>query len=75
MNDLTLKVLDQFADELFDWCGPQKPEDIWFETPNGDVVLATIAHENDGYMRMTDEECNLLRSTGFPFDEVLTPAS
>ena len=75
MNDLTLKVLDEFADGLFDWCGPQRPEDLWFETPDGDLILASIVHENDGYMRMTDEESNLLRATGFPFDEVLRPAT
>jgi hypothetical protein len=73
-NDVTIELLSRFADGLFDWCGPQRPEDVWFEASDGDVILATIAHEKDGYMRMTDEEFESLRSTGFPVDQVLTRA-
>lgn len=72
INDTTMNVLVQFADGLFDWCGPERPEDLWFETSEGDVLLGSIAHEEDAFMTLNDVEHEALRASGFPVQIFLT---
>jgi hypothetical protein len=47
---------------LFDWQCPRLPEDLCFLRPDGFPWLASIAHEQDAYLVLNDEELTKLTS-------------
>jgi hypothetical protein len=62
---ITSDLINYFKNEvngLFEWQQPQQLEDLCFLRRDGTVLLATIAHENDAYLKLTEEEHeNILR--------------
>jgi hypothetical protein len=44
------------VDGLFSWLAPNLPEDLALMRPDGNVWLASIAHEMDAYVELADEE-------------------
>lgn len=55
-----LELIMPIPGGLYDWKQPRLPEDICFLRADGSVVLATIAHESDAYMELTDLEWRAL---------------
>lgn len=51
----SLEILTTTSKGLYDWQQPRLPEDPCFYLPGGEVWLATIAHEGDAFIRLTDE--------------------
>lgn len=51
-----VEKLSVAVDGLFGWRQPNAPEDLCFLRCNGDVRLATIAHERDAFLELTVEE-------------------
>jgi hypothetical protein len=45
---------------LYDWRHPRLPEDLGFVRADDSVWLASIAHERDAFMKMSDDEWNEL---------------
>jgi hypothetical protein len=45
---------------LYDWVHPRLPEDLGFLRADESVWLASIAHERDAFMKMSDDEWNEL---------------
>jgi hypothetical protein len=41
---------------LFGWRQPELPEDLALLREDGTAVLASICHEHDAYLQLTDEE-------------------
>lgn len=35
---------------LFRWLAPEYPEDLWFASSSGELLLATVAHESMGWI-------------------------
>lgn len=58
-------ILKEAANSLYSWKEPYLPEDLCFLRPDGEVFLASIAHERDGYFCVSDEERGSLIET-FP---------
>lgn len=58
-----LEELTRASDGLYSWQQPEFPEDLSFSRKDGTVVLASICHEHDAYLEITDEEyLSLIRS-------------
>lgn len=55
LNEVTVDFLKKAADRLYAWVQPKLPEDPCFYTADGKVWLATIAHENDAFIRLTSD--------------------
>jgi hypothetical protein len=56
---LTSDLADYLKNEvngLYKWQQPQRLEDLCFLRQDGTALLVTIAHENDAYLELTDEE-------------------
>lgn len=51
-----LEVITEATHSLYGWKQPDLPEDIAFLRADGSTVLATIAHEKDAFMELSDEE-------------------
>lgn len=49
-------VLKESAEALYDWQQPTLPEDLCLLRPGGTPWLVTIAHERDGYLKISEEE-------------------
>jgi len=49
-------VLVAFTDGLFQWQQPMLPEDLAFLRDDGTAILASICHEEDAYLDVTEEE-------------------
>jgi hypothetical protein len=44
-------VLKRCSPGLYSWQQPDRPEDLCFLDQNGEVLLGTVAHEADGWVR------------------------
>jgi hypothetical protein len=56
---LTSDLIDYLKNEanrLFEWQQPERLEDPCFLRQDGTTLLTTIAHENDAYFELTEEE-------------------
>jgi hypothetical protein len=49
-------VLKESADSLFEWQQPALPEDLCLLRPDGEPWLVSIAHERDGYLKISEDE-------------------
>jgi hypothetical protein len=49
-------VLKESAKALYDWQQPALPEDLCLLRPDGEPWLVSIAHERDGYLKISEEE-------------------
>lgn len=58
----TVGVVAQLAQSLFDWQFPALPEDVHLLRADGTVWLASIAHERDAWLELTDDEFASLRN-------------
>ncbi len=52
----SLQVLEQSADGLYEWQQPKRPEDLCLFDKDGDAFLVTIAHENDSFLKLSQDE-------------------
>lgn len=52
----SVEVLKAATDHLYGWLHPDLPEDLCFFRPDGEVWMATIAHEEDGFFVLSDWE-------------------
>jgi hypothetical protein len=52
----TLAFLAQRVDRLYAWCQPDLPEDLCLLREDGSPWLATIAHEADGFLMLSEAE-------------------
>jgi hypothetical protein len=52
----TLAFLAQRVDRLYAWCQPDLPEDLCLLRADGSPWLATIAHEADGFLMLSEAE-------------------
>jgi hypothetical protein len=62
---LTREVVEavlQASVSLFSWQQPELPEDPCLLRPDGSEWLVTIAHEEDAYLSLTDDEVQLLHA-------------
>jgi hypothetical protein len=55
-----LRVAATHAGGLFDWQHPDLPEDPCLVRPDGSAWLTTIAHEEDAYLTLSEDEYNAL---------------
>jgi hypothetical protein len=53
--DLT-DYLKTKVDRLYEWQQPERFEDLCFLRSDGTTLLATIAHENDAYLELSEKE-------------------
>ncbi len=51
-----LRIISTRVDRLYQWQHPDQPEDICLFRKSGEDILATIAHEGDGYLTLSSEE-------------------
>lgn len=49
-------MLKETAKALYDWQQPTLPEDLCLLRPGGGPWLVSIAHERDGYLKISEEE-------------------
>ncbi len=57
------QLLKAATDRLYGWRQPDLPEDLCFLHADREPWLATISHENDGYLRLGDwEKARLLHA-------------
>jgi hypothetical protein len=52
----TTFILGEVAERLFDWQQPELPEDLCLVRPDGNPWLVTIAHEEDAYLILSNDE-------------------
>jgi hypothetical protein len=52
----TIFILGEVAERLFDWQQPELPEDLCLIRPDGNPWLVTIAHEEDAYLNLSNDE-------------------
>ena len=69
LNSKSFAVLPEFLpDGLFTY---ESSETGWFENPvfyrNGEFMLGVVSHENEGILRVTEAEKQILEVEGFPF--------
>jgi hypothetical protein len=74
VNDEVVGELTAAASGLFAWRQPMLPEDIAFLRQDGSVVLASICHEHDAFLEITDEEHRSLSSAVPEIDQFARPA-
>ena len=55
-----LDELERASDGLYGWQQPALPEDLALLRDDGTEILASICHENDAYLEITDEEFQVL---------------
>ena len=55
-TEAVVKTLATSGVGLYAWQQPELPEDPGFVRSDGSPILATIAHENDAYLEVDDEE-------------------
>lgn len=49
-------VLKESSEALYEWQQPTLPEDLCLLRPGGQPWLVSIAHERDGYLKISEEE-------------------
>jgi hypothetical protein len=50
------KILQDATQNLYAWCQPDLPEDLCFLSEDREPWLITIAHEQEGYLRLNEWE-------------------
>lgn len=73
---LCTQVLDELvaaSSGLFGWQQPELPEDLALVRSDGTVVLASISHEHDAYLELSDEEYQSLAATLPEFKQIVHP--
>lgn len=56
LGESVLHALIGASEGLYGWQQPRLPEDLAFLRADGTAMLASIAHERDAYLEITDEE-------------------
>lgn len=56
LDDAGAAWLGQWADGLYEWVHPSRPEDPCLLREDGSPWLTTIAHERDSYLTVTHDE-------------------
>ena len=56
LTPLTIDLTITAVDGLYEWAGPNKPEDLCLLRSDGAALLVTIAHERDAYLSLTTSE-------------------
>lgn len=62
LDPKSIEVLEHSAPSLFSWAQPDLPEDLCLIRSDGEPFLVTIAHEEDGYLVISDEEASRLET-------------
>ncbi|MBX3128286.1 MAG: hypothetical protein KF718_16295 [Polyangiaceae bacterium] len=71
MTDKLVEILVRASDSLYGWQQPQLPEDLAFLRTDGSTVLGTVAHEEDGWLELADQEySSIVASCGALLDLV-----
>jgi hypothetical protein len=58
--EASLTTLERAAQGFYDWCQPERPEDLVFWRPSNEPWLVTITHEQDAYFEVTPTEQDAL---------------
>jgi len=56
----SIEFVSNTANSLYDWLFPALPEDLCFMRNDGEEILASISHEEDAYLTLTEDEHNEL---------------
>lgn len=71
VTDKLVEILVRASDSLYGWQQPQLPEDLAFLRTDGSTVLGTVAHEEDGWLELADQEySSIVASCGALLDLV-----
>lgn len=60
-NPDSYQILIDASSSLLGWLHPQLPEDLWIVRLDGSVILGTIAHEEDAWLDIGDDEVPLFK--------------
>lgn len=63
-----VRALRRAASSVFDWLGPDLPEDLCFLRHDGRPWFVSIAHEEDAFFTLLSEEADELRIVLAPLD-------
>ena len=55
-NEITKVIIIKYSNSLFDWQQPDLPEDLCLINRNNKPWLINIAHEDDAYMDINEDE-------------------
>ena len=67
LDNGSVAILKKYANSLYEWQQPNLLEDLCFyKLIDGEVWMATISHENDGYFEITENEFSIML-TMFPY--------
>lgn len=62
LTDATVAVLLETTDSIHDWQQPELPEDLCILRPDDTTWFASIAHEDDAWFELSDDERELVAS-------------
>ncbi len=78
----SVQLLTIAVDRLYGWLTPKMPEDLCFLRSDGTDILATISHERDAYLTLSDDEYVELQADPFlsslsmqPLDDYCNPST
>lgn len=71
LSKMVAAALGELVDGLFAWRQPSRPEDLVLWRSDGEAWLVTIAHEGDGYLRLTPAEARDLAARLPPIGRLL----
>ena len=70
-SDVVAKIIKESATGLYQWKHPRLPEDLCFLRSDNSVWLASIAHENDGFLSLLTKDLDHLKLSGFDVEKYL----
>jgi hypothetical protein len=56
LSPVSAELITSVSTRLFQWTQPELPEDLCLLRTPADPWLVTIAHEQDGYLNLSDDE-------------------
>jgi hypothetical protein len=75
LSEASAAILARAVEGLYDWCQPERPEDLIFWRASGAPWLVSIAHERDAYLEVTPAERDELLRTLPALATALEPSS
>lgn len=63
LSEAVLAELAAVSDGLYGWRQPELPEDLAFLRADGTAILASVCHERDAYIDLSDDEYQSLTTS------------